>query len=357
MNILVTGASGFIGCHVVVSLLARGHRVTAVARDPSKAAASPWYGRATFIAADIHDASTVKRLQPATFDAIMHLAWPGLPNYTALTHIEQTLPAECAFLKDLVQAGVTQLLVAGTCFEYGIQHGCMDELTIPAPVTPYAVAKNTLRSYLEALKKIHPFRFQWARLFYMHGTGQNPGSLLAQLNAAIDRGDTVFNMSGGEQIRDFLPVENIAAHLVSLAEHPSFDGIVNVCSGTPVSVRRLVEAHIAARGASIRLNPGHHPYPDYEPMAFWGDDTKLRQLLTESQRKDHRTKVLSGNKCNDMALRFGADLAGLIEPTRRRNRATSTTWRLKTGQRWPEDEMPECNGNFLTDPNPVTERL
>lgn len=283
MNILVTGASGFIGCHVVVCLLALGHRVTAVARDSSRAAASPWYGRATFIAADIHDASTVELLQPATFDAVMHLAWPGLPNYAALTHLEQTLPAECAFLKSLVQLGVTQLLVAGTCFEYGLQHGCIDELTIPAPVTPYAVAKNTLRAYLEALKKVHPFRLQWTRLFYMHGPGQNPGSLLAQLDAAIDRGDTVFNMSGGEQLRDYLPVEEIAAHLVALVEHPAFDGIINVCSGTPVSVRRLVEEHVARRCADIRLNLGHHPYNDYEPMAFWGNALKLRGVLADGQ--------------------------------------------------------------------------
>jgi dTDP-6-deoxy-L-talose 4-dehydrogenase (NAD+) len=148
MNILATGATGFIGNHVVARLLEMGHRVTAVARNAERAIASPWYGQTTFIAADIHDTSTVERLQPATFDAVIHLAWPGLPNYTSLTHLELTLPAECAFLKSLVIAGVPQLIVAGTCFEYGLQNGCLNESTPPQPVTAYGMAKNALRGYL-----------------------------------------------------------------------------------------------------------------------------------------------------------------------------------------------------------------
>lgn len=282
MNVLVTGATGFIGNHTVVRLLERGHCVTAVARNGERATALPWHGRTTFIAADIHDPSTAERLQPSAFNAVIHLAWPGLPNYKALAHLETTLPAECAFLKDLVTAGVPHILVAGTCFEYGLQSGCLAESAPPQPVTPYGIAKNTLRCYLEALKEHYPFRLQWARLFYLRGNGQNPKSLLPQLDAAIDRGDRLFAMSGGEQLRDYLPVESVAAHLVALIEHPEFDGIVNVCSGRPMSVRRLVEERIAARGASIELQLGHFPYPDYEPMAFWGDAAKLDMVLNRS---------------------------------------------------------------------------
>lgn len=282
MNVLVTGATGFIGSHAVVRLLERGHRVTAVARNAERAAASPWHGRAEFIAADIHEPSTLEQLRPAEFDAVLHLAWPGLPNYKALVHLEETLPAECAFLKGLVTSGTGQVLVSGTCFEYGLRNGCLDETVPPEPVTPYGIAKNTLRCYLEALQSIHPFRLQWARLFYMFGPGQNPKSLLSQLDAAIDRGDAVFAMSGGEQLRDYLAVERVAAHLVALLEYPGFEGIVNVCSGTPVSVRRLVEERIAERGVSMKLKLGHYPYPDYEPMSFWGDAGKLRRLSAET---------------------------------------------------------------------------
>jgi dTDP-6-deoxy-L-talose 4-dehydrogenase (NAD+) len=56
-------------------------------------------------------------------------------------------------------------------------------------------------------------------------------------------------------------------------------GVVNLCSGQPISVRKLVEGWIKDNDWSIELNLGHYPYPDYEPMAFWGDRRKLDSLL------------------------------------------------------------------------------
>ena len=112
----------------------------------------------------------------------------------------------------------------------------------------------------------------------MHGPGQNPQSLLAQLDTAIDRGDAVFNMSGGQQLRDYLPVSQVAADLAMISESRVFDGIVNLCSDDPSSVRNLVEQHLSLRGAAIDLNLGYYPYPDYEPFAFWGDNSTLRSI-------------------------------------------------------------------------------
>ena len=51
-----------------------------------------------------------------------------------------------------------------------------------------------------------------------------------------------------------------------------------------------------------------------------------------------------------MALGFRSGLVGLIKSNRRRSKATSRIWRLKSGQRRPEDEMQECNGYCVTDP-------
>ena len=80
-------------------------------------------------------------------------------------------------------------------------------------------------------------------------------------------------------MRDYLPVDKAAKYLISLALEKKDIGSINVCSGTPISVRRLVEAWIKENGWSIALNLGHYPYPDYEPIAFWGDRRKLDSLL------------------------------------------------------------------------------
>jgi dTDP-6-deoxy-L-talose 4-dehydrogenase (NAD+) len=279
MKVLVTGAAGFVGHHVVAQLLERGHEVIAVARDEVTARKFAWFDRVRFIACDVHgpvDRPAERFGQP---EAVMHLAWPGLPNYGALFHYEKTLPADYSFLKSLVQGGVGHLLVTGTCFEYGMQSGVLAEDLPTAPANPYALAKDTLRKQLQALQQQHAFTLQWARLFYMHGEGQSPNSLLAQLDRAIDGGEAAFNMSGGEQLRDYLPVGEVALRAVILLEHPGCDGVVNICSGEPISVRRLVERHLANRGANIRLNLGHYPYSNEEPMAFWGDGNRLAAIL------------------------------------------------------------------------------
>jgi nucleoside-diphosphate-sugar epimerase len=143
------------------------------------------------------------------------------------------------------------------------------------PTLPYALAKVRLRRQLLELQREHPFVLQWARLFYMYGEGQHPASLLAQLDRAIASGSATFDMSGGEQVRDFLPVTEVARKLVAIAEHPDWTGVTHVCSGQPITVRAFVERHIASRGATIKLNLGVYPYPDYEPMAFWGRSERL----------------------------------------------------------------------------------
>ena len=75
-------------------------------------------------------------------------------------------------------------------------------------------------------------------------------SLLSQLDATIDRGDLVFRISGGEKIRVYLPVEEVARRIALIAGHPELHGIMNCCSGKPISIRRLVEKHISRKGGS-----------------------------------------------------------------------------------------------------------
>lgn len=283
-RILVTGANGFVGNHVVAELLNQNYEVIATSRNPEKAELCKWYPQVSYIPCDLN--VTQKDFfeffqQP---DLLIHLAWEGLPNYKGLFHLERNLLSNYRFLRNMIEQGLRHLIVTGTCLEYGMQEGCLTESNETRPITPYGLAKDTLRRFLQALQHEKPFVLQWARLFYMCGPGQNPNSLLPQLDRAIDSGDESFNMSGGEQLRDYLPVTEVAARLVSLAEHPELSQMINICSGTPISVRRLAENHIAKRNANITLNLGHYPYPDYEPMEFWGAST-LEYPLEQPQHK------------------------------------------------------------------------
>ena len=283
MNVLVTGATGFVGRHLVAALLARGCAVRAVARNVETAASMPWINDVEFVAADIHAADLDIAALTDGIDVLAHLAWPGLPNYRALFHFEHNLMADYRFIKGAIEAGVKQVLVTGTCFEYGMQSGPLSESTAPQPGNPYGLAKHTLQLFLQNLQQEKPFTLQWARLFYLHGEGQNPNSLLAALDRAIDAGEASFNMSGGEQLRDFLPIASAADYLAAILHQRDFNGVINCASGQPVSVRALVEQRLRERGTALNLNLGHYPYPSHEPMAFWAVTERLQQLLGEPQ--------------------------------------------------------------------------
>ncbi len=281
MKVLVTGATGFIGNHVVQYLLANNHEVVATSSNEEKAKNFSWFNRVKYLPLNLIQLDqAVNYFQYfSSPDIIIHLAWEGLPNYDSLFHFEENLPRHCQFLKNLVLHGAKDITVTGTCFEYGMQEGELSE-TMPAlPSNSYSIAKDTLRKFLEQLQLKTPFDLKWVRLFYMYGPGQNPQSLFSQLQKAIDTKETVFNMSAGDQLRDYLPVEKMAEYIVRIALQNKVIGIINCCSGIPIKVSTLVENYLQRQNKSIQLNKGFYPYSKNEPMNFWGNGEKLRNVI------------------------------------------------------------------------------
>lgn len=281
MKVLVTGACGFIGNYVVAELLRHGYTVIATSRDEDKAAKFGWFSQVRYISCDLNipQEDFFQFFQQP--DLLIHLAWEGLPNYKDLFHLEKNLFSNYQFLKNMFENGLQSLVVTGTCLEYGMQNGALNEAMTTMPNNPYGLAKDTLRKFLEQLQKKIDFEFKWVRQFYMYGKGQHPKSILSQLDRAVEKGETSFNMSGGEQLRDYLPVEKVAEYIVRIPMQNKISGIINCCSGEPISIRKLVENYLAEKNKSIELNLGFYPYPDYEPMAFWGDSRKLKSILKE----------------------------------------------------------------------------
>lgn len=268
-RIAVTGATGFLGRYAVKALEEAGAELLPLSRRDF----------------DIHSDTPPSHDDLGRPDALIHIAWGYLDNYRDKAHFESELPAHYRFLKHLVETGLPALTAVGTCQEYGIQSGELFEDTPTNPHMPYGFAKDALRRQLQFLQKDVPFHLTWARLFYTYGEGQSPKSLLPQLEQAVKNGEKIFNMSGGEQLRDYLPAEKIGDYLAALALRGEDDGIVNLCSGKPVRVRDLVEGWIAENNWKITPNFGHYPYPDYEVMEFWGNNQKLETILKDKQHE------------------------------------------------------------------------
>ncbi|MBP7272642.1 MAG: NAD(P)-dependent oxidoreductase [Saprospiraceae bacterium] len=270
MKILVTGGTGFIGNHLVKKLLSDEHELVVTATSAEKAKKNEWFNHVQFEELDITNVKKSFFEKCTGIDKVIHLIWSGLPNYKDLFHVEENLMPQYFFIKNLVQSGITDITITGTCFEYGMNNGALAPDRLTDPQNPYALAKDTLRKFLQQLQQKHPFKLKWLRLFYMFGEGQSEKSILSLLDKALANGDTTFNMSGGEQLRDYLPIEEVVKQIANYAVNQEGNCISNICSGMPISIRNLVENYLKKNNKSIFLNLGYYPYPDYEPMAFWG---------------------------------------------------------------------------------------
>ncbi|MDE1191949.1 MAG: NAD(P)-dependent oxidoreductase [Arachidicoccus sp.] len=280
-KVLVTGATGFIGNRLIQFLLKENFPIIATSSDAAKAETFDWFNQVTYIPFDLKETSNDINLyeyfnRP---DIVFHLAWQGLPNYKNDFHIKQNLPLHYSFLENLIHNGLKDVTITGTCFEYGMQEGSLTETMDANPANAYAIAKNELRKKLVLLQDKIPFSLKWLRLFYMYGDGKNSNSLIAQLNAAIERGDQNFNMSGGEQLRDFLPVEKVVEYIAKSGLQKHVEGIINISSNKPVTVKQFVLDYLASKHQSISLHLGYYPYSDIEPMNFWGDNNKLKSII------------------------------------------------------------------------------
>lgn len=281
-RIIVTGGSGFIGSKVCAKLAAEGWVVHAWMRGKTDLDALSGPYRIERRQIDIYDETAVREaLRETDAKEMIHLAWGGLPNYLSCHHIDTELVQQIRFVRNVIEGGIERLTHTGTCFEYGAREGELREDMNCCPSNPYGYAKLALLRYVEFLRREIPFSYRWLRLFYMYGDGQGAKSLYTLLRAAYERGDANFDMSAGHQIRDFLPINEVVAKIIALHAADVSDGIYNICSGRPISVRQLVEGWIAGWGYNVRLNLGKFPIPTYEPLAFWGSDAKTAAALKD----------------------------------------------------------------------------
>ena len=269
-HIIVTGATGFIGQNLIPLLIKKKFKVIAIGRNINKAKKFNWFSKVKFIKLDYHKQKINFDLTKKT--GLIHLGWQGLPNYNSDFHLKQNLPKNYEFIKKLINKGIYKIFIAGTCFEYGLRNGGIPPNAKPEPIIPYAIAKNNLRKKLIYLNKSKKFKLQWARFFYLYGIGQNPKSLMASLDYSIKKKLKKFNLSQGNQLRDYLNVKIAVEKIIKIFESKK-KGVFNICSEKPIKVKDLVNNRIRVKKSKIKVNYGFYPYSKYEPMEFCGIDS------------------------------------------------------------------------------------
>ena len=274
--VLLTGSTGFVGRQVLRALGEQDVTVRLVIREGADAPIE-------------HSAKIDKMIRtPDLFaesaswwadvcegvDTIIHVAWYTEPG----KYLQSRMNLDCligtlTLAQGAIQAGVRRFVGVGTCFEYDLSQGMLSIETPIKPLSPYAAAKAAAYLELSQCLPSENVEFCWCRLFYLFGEGEDERRLVPYIHARLSVGEPA-DLSSGNQVRDFLDVSQAGRLIAEAARSPSQDAI-NVCSGIPITVRKLAEKIADEYGRRDLLRFGARADNPADPPYVVGTKTEL----------------------------------------------------------------------------------
>jgi nucleoside-diphosphate-sugar epimerase len=294
VTVLVTGASGFVGSQVARQLVESGQNVAVLVRPgASLHRLAGITDRIQKLEGDLADGGAVRtQLARCRPEACIHAAWYAEPGkyLVALENLD-SLRASIALLEELARAGCRHVVGVGTCFEYEMGTTPLREDSPTIPATLYAAAKLAF-SHIAAQRLAQlGIGLAWARLFYIYGPGEDERRLVPSVIKALSANHE-FPTTAGEQVRDYLHVEDVASALSELSRR-RLTGVFNVCSGEPVTIAGLMQTLGEVLGRPELIRRGVQPYRAGDPMYVCGDNHKLRTEADWSPRHALREGLVS----------------------------------------------------------------
>jgi len=281
MRVLVTGAAGFIGSHLTRRIAGEGNSVWAVTSPgESTDRLSDILNRVSVMAVDLRDARAVQELVSTVRpDCAVHLAWYVTTGkfWMAPENLD-CVAMSLRLAQALAHSGCKRFVGIGTGYEYDSDYGFLSEdITPRRPGSLYGVCKNATREILQAYCQKTAMQFAWARIFHLYGPAEAEVRLVPAIILALLNGQ-VAKCTHGEQIRDYLHVEDVVSALWAIAKS-EFCGPVNVGSGQPVKLRKIVETIARYLNREENLALGALPADPQEAPLLVADVRRLANVI------------------------------------------------------------------------------
>ncbi|BAX92333.1 NAD-dependent epimerase/dehydratase family protein [Mycobacterium shigaense] len=271
MTVTLTGATGFVGRHIVRSLLRRGHSVRVLVRDPSHLRGIPECGALEVVHTPDLFAEKAGRLEEMLqgSETLVHAAWYAEPGQYLTSPLNlRCLSGTLNLAEAFAAVGGARFVGLGTCAEYDFSAGLITTETPLAPDTLYATCKASAFQVLRSFLGAGDVSFAWCRIFYLYGEGEDERRLVPYIRRQLGAGEEVL-LTRGDQVRDFLDVADAAQMIADVALGDQ-QGAVNICSGEGVTVRQLAERIADDYGRHDLLRFGARPDNVFDPPRVVG---------------------------------------------------------------------------------------
>jgi len=277
MKILVSGTSGYVGRNLIKFLKDLDCEVVTICVFQKNLMSLKMQKK--------HLDKQLQKLEPQICDVhtFIHLAWMNTNDWNSSVHHNINKQLSEYLIKRLCSQGVEHVIVAGTCLEYGISGGNLSENLPAKPKNEYAMAKHALYESIRVMADKNDFRLSWLRLFYIFGGDQPPNTIYGSMMEKIDRGESAFDMSSGQQVRDYLHIDSVCQMILAVVVSKKGLDVVNICSGQGFTLEKHVRSWLNDINPEVNLslNLGALPERKDEPFHLSGSSYKFDSLLHE----------------------------------------------------------------------------
>ncbi len=273
MKIVISGANGFIGSNLLELALSKGHEILAIRKSINSKTKISLKKEPNWLNKNL---SEININDLKNYDGLIHLAAhsANVPYDSLENCLQVNLFDSFRFLKKAHKAGIKNFIVAGSCFEYGI-NGANYKFIPPnaalAPTQSYPASKAAASIAFSQWAIENERKLSIMRIFQVYGEGESSKRLWPSLIRAAQNGDD-FEMTKGEQIRDFIDVKVLSEILLNeCLNQDNKVKIRNIGSGETKSIADFANEIWEKNKAKGKLIFGAKDYRDGEVFRYVPD--------------------------------------------------------------------------------------